>query len=259
MKSEAFVPAELLSKLWRALIEFNMLSDGDKILIGLSGGKDSMFLTAALAEARRRAPVRFDLAAYTVDTMFSPDFPAQQLQAFCDSYGIPFYHDAVDVPAVWRERGNTPCFSCAYFRRAATNRRANELGFNKVALAHHHDDAVATFLLNLLTSGQLKTFLPVTYLTRSGITVLRPLLFYREEEIRAYGRQIGLQPLKNPCPYDGNTKRAEAEKLLSRLERFDPESYAHLATALRQQPTELWPAVPEQKELAEKFYKFWHK
>ena len=80
----------------------------------------------------------------------------------------------------WKNRGNTPCFSCAYFRRAATNRKAGELGFNKIALAHHNDDAVETFLLNLLNSGQQKTFLPVTFLTRTQLTVLRPLIYYRE-------------------------------------------------------------------------------
>ena len=145
MSRTPFVPAELLSKLWRAVIEFDMLQAGDKILIGLSGGKDSMFLTAALAEIQKYAPVPFELACYTVDAMFSPAFPKAELEAFCGYYGLKHYSEKVDVNSAWQNKGNTPCFTCAYFRRAATNRTALELGFNKVALAHHHDDAVETF------------------------------------------------------------------------------------------------------------------
>ena len=102
MSDKTYVPAELLSKLWRALIEFDMLSDGDKILIGLSGGKDSMFLTAALAEAQKYSPIKFELACYTVDGMFSPDFPEKELQAFCASYGLVHYHEKVNVMEAWQ-------------------------------------------------------------------------------------------------------------------------------------------------------------
>ena len=105
---------------------------------------------------------------------------------------------------------------------AATNRKAKELGCNKVALAHHNDDAVETLLLNLFNSGQPKTFMPSTYLTKSGITVIRPLLFYRESEIIANGKEIGLVPLKNPCPYDGKTQRQEMKEMVVRLENRCP-------------------------------------
>ena len=125
--------------------------------------------------------------------MFSPAFPKAELEAFCGYYGLKHYSEKVDVNSAWQNKGNTPCFTCAYFRRAATNRTALELGFNKVALAHHHDDAVETFLMNVLTSGQLRTFLPVTPLSRTGLTVLRPLLYYREAEIIDMVRQLDLQ------------------------------------------------------------------
>lgn len=183
MSRKPFVPAALLGKLWRCIIEFEMLKEGDRVLIGLSGGKDSMFLTAALAEVQQYAPFKFDLACYTVDTMFSSDFPKADLESFCAQYGLKHYSSKVDVTEAWQHRTNTPCFTCAYFRRAATNRTALELGFNKVAWAHHHDDAVETFFLNLVASGQLKTFLPVTPLSRTGLTLIRPLLYYREAEI----------------------------------------------------------------------------
>lgn len=260
MSQVPFVPAQYLTKLWRALIEFNMIKNGDKILIGLSGGKDSMFMTAGLAEIQRHSPLKFSLVCYTVDTMFSKDFPAKELAQFCADYGLEHYHEQVNVEEVWKHRGNTPCFSCAYFRRAATNRKAGELGCNKVALAHHNDDAVGTFLLNLIHSGQLKTFLPCTYLTRSKLTVLRPLLYYREEEIRAYGKTMGLKPLKNPCPYDGHTERQEMKNLIETLSKTDKEIYSHLASALRlSEEQELWPAKPPQAEMIKLFRGFWGK
>ena len=256
-KNIPFVPAADLSKLWRAIIEFDMLQPGDRVLIGLSGGKDSMLLTAMLAEIQKHAPFHFDLACYTVNGMFAPNFPKAELEAFCSHYGLKHYSDDVDVMAAHGAKGGSPCFTCAYFRRAATNRRAKELGFNKVALAHHNDDAVETFFMNLMTSGQLRTFLPVTPLSRTGITVLRPLLYYRESEIRQLVEKLQLKPLKNPCPYDGHTMRQDIKEHLVELDARYPEVYDHLAAAMRCGDTsELWPAKPG-KELVGKFRAFW--
>lgn len=260
MSQTPFLPAKFLTKTWRALIEFNMLNEGDKILIGLSGGKDSMFLTAALAEIQKHAPVHFELACYTVDSMFDNNFPAQELKTFCHKFGLEHYHEQINVLDLWKNRGNTPCFSCAYFRRAATNRKARELGFNKIALAHHNDDAVETFLLNLLNSGQQKTFLPVTFLTRTELTVLRPLIYYRESEIIEYGRKIDIRPLKNPCPYDGHTQRQEMKELIINLSKKNPELYSHLAAAMRETSgRELWPETLQQDHMINKFRDFWKK
>lgn len=253
-----FVPAAALGKLWRAVIEFDMLQSGDRILIGLSGGKDSMLLTAMLAELRKHSPVPFELACYTVNGMFSSDFPRSELEAFCLRFGLKHYADDVDIASVIAKKGGSPCFSCAYFRRAATNRKACELGFNKVALAHHNDDAVETFFMNLVTSGQLKTFLPVTELTRTGITVLRPLLYYREYEIHSWVRKLGLKPLKNPCPYDGRTMRQDIKEHIAALNQRYPEIYEHLAAAMRtNDASELWPAKADEKDLSKKFHAFW--
>ena len=259
-KSQTFVPADDLSKLWRAIIEFDMLQPGDRILIGLSGGKDSMFLTAALAEIKKYSPIPFDLACYTVNAMFAPNFPEQELVDFCHHYGLEHYSDNVDVKEAWEKKGgNTPCFTCAYFRRAATNRRALELGFNKIALAHHHDDAVETFFMNLFTSGQLRSFLPVTPLSRTGLTVLRPLLYYRESEIIQLVAKLQLKPLKNPCPYDGYTTRQDVKEHIASLDNQYPGIYEHLAAAMRcQEAQELWPDKLSQKALTAKFRSFWN-
>ena len=204
-----------------------------------------MFLTAALAEIQRHSPIPFEVACYTVDAMFDDCFPAGELHSFCAAYGLKHYHEKVNVREAWQNKCNTPCFTCAYFRRAATNRKASELGCNKVALAHHHDDAVETFLMNILASGQLKTFLPATPLSRSGLTVLRPLLYYREEEIREAIEILGLKPLKNQ---------------IAALSAGMPEIYAHLAAAMRfSSAEELWPRQLSQQEMTSKFRAFWHK
>lgn len=250
---------DFLAKLWRAVIEFDMLQPGDRVLIGLSGGKDSMFLTECLARVQKYVPFEFELACLTVNTNFVPEFPQAALQEFCDGYGLAFYTEKVDVPAVLRS-DTSPCYSCAYFRRAVMNRRAAELGFNKVALAHHNDDAVETFFMNVMTSGQLRTFRPVTPLSRSGITVIRPLLYYREQEIRDCVSRLGLRPLKNPCPYDGNTMRQKVKEHIGALNGQYPDIYEHLAAAMRQQPdSELWPAKLDKNEAAAKFYRFWNR
>ncbi|MCQ2361776.1 MAG: tRNA lysidine(34) synthetase TilS [Acidaminococcaceae bacterium] len=245
-----------LAKLWRAIIEFDMLQPEDRILIGFSGGKDSMFLVAQLAELQKHAPFHFDLACITVNTMFVSEFPTERYQSFCQQYGLEWYSEDINVPKL--QKDNSPCYSCAYFRRAVINRRAKELGFNKVALAHHHDDAVETFFMNILTSGQLKTFRPVTELSRSSITVLRPLIYYREKEIIEQTDKLHFQPIKNPCPYDGNTTRQEIKKQISDLSIKYPELYEHLAAAMRQQDgMELWPAKIEKQKIIDKFHSFW--
>lgn len=259
-KTTQFIPAEQLSKLWRCLIEFDMLAPNDKIMIGLSGGKDSMLLTVMLAEIKKFSPIPFEIACFTMNGMFAPDFPKEKLQEFCDKYGVAFYTEDVDVPAAHAKKGGSPCFTCAYFRRAATNRKAKELGYNKIALAHHNDDAVETFFMNLMTTGQLKTFLPVTYLSRMDLTVLRPLLYYREEEIRQLIKEIGLEPIKNPCPYDGYTMRQDIKEHIAELNAKYPEVYDHLAAAMRiPEKCELWPSKLHQKDMVNKFRTFWKK
>ena len=259
-KNIPFIPADSLSKLWRCLIEFDMLAPNDKILIGLSGGKDSMLLTVMLAEIKKFSPIPFEIACFTMNGMFKDNFPREKYQSFCDKYGVKFFTEDVNIPQAHAQKGGSPCFTCAYFRRAVTNRKAKELGFNKIALAHHNDDAVDTFFLNLMTSGQLKTFLPVTYLSRTDLTVLRPLLYYREEEIRQLVKELGLEPSKNSCPYDGKTMRQDVKEHIQALNDKYPEVYDHLASAMRiPDELELWPGKLNQKEMLEKFYKFWGK
>lgn len=246
---------QYFSKLMRAVVEFQMIDTHDRILIGLSGGKDSVFLTYALAILRQRFKKPFELGALTIDPKFSEDFPVERLAKFCAELHVPFESIAVDINGIIeKEQKNSPCFTCAFFRRGAVNRHAKEHGYNKVAYAHHNDDAVETLLMSMLYSGQIQTFAPKTYLNRSGLTVIRPLIFFREQETRAAISMHGFTPIPSPCPHDGKTKRQQVKEIIARWEQDIPQSYAHLAAAMRQNAVgELWPAAKTRKEMAETY------
>lgn len=252
------LPQTHFSRLMRAIVEFNLIEEGDNILIGLSGGKDSTFLTYALAVMRDRLPKNFTLAAITIDPMFTEDFDSTPIAAFCDKLAIPFYTQAVDIAGTIEEQnGKDPCFTCAFFRRGAINRFAKEHGFNKIAYAHHNDDAVETFLMSLLYSGQLKTFLPKTYLDRTDLTVIRPLVYFREEEVRDTISIHGFSPIDSPCPINGKTKRQEIKELIATLSKENPMLYSHLAAGMRGNAViELWPDTQNREQMKEKYNTF---
>lgn len=249
---------EIMSRIWRAIIEFDLIDADDRIMIGLSGGKDSLLLTYALAHIRRHSSRPFTLGAFTIDTCFDPEFPRGELQAFCDNLEIPFDSTVVDIPrAIAAASSPDACATCAFFRRGALNRIAGERGYNKVALAHHHDDAVETFMMGLFYAGRLKTFLPKTPQERSGVTIIRPLVYFRESEIIEKVHQLGLRPLKNPCPYNGHTKRQEIKEMLSDLTTKDPEYYRRFSAAMRgRESAELWPPEPSRYALKGKYLDF---
>ena len=249
---------EIMSRIWRAIIEFDLIDTDDRIMIGLSGGKDSLFLTYALSHIRRHSARPFTLGAFTIDTRFDAEFPREKLHKFCESLDIPFDSTVVDIPqALAANKSPDACATCAFFRRGALNRIARERGYNKVALAHHHDDAVETFMMGLFYAGRLKTFLPKTPQERSGVTIIRPLVYFREAEIIENVDRLGLEPLKNPCPYNGHTKRQETKEMLSDLEAKDPEYYRRFSAAMRGGSTaELWPAQPDRYTLKGKYLDF---
>lgn len=252
------LPQTYFNRVMRAIIEFDLLTAGDRILIGLSGGKDSVFMTYALAALRDRLPHDLQLAALTIDPLFSDDFPVQRLADFCASLKIDFHCHHVDIAAIIEQQnGKDPCFSCAFFRRGAINRFAKEHGYNKIAYAHHHDDAVETFFMNLLYSGQLKTFLPKTYLSRMELTVIRPLIYFRESELRAAQTLHQFLPVDSPCPYDGHTKRQTVKELIDRLNADNTALYSHLASAMHSNSvSELWPPELNRAAMKKKYHHF---
>ena len=146
------------------------------------------------------------------------------------------------------------------FRRGAVNRYAMEHGVNKIAYAHHHDDAVETFLMSLLYSGQLHTFTPVTYLDRTKLTVIRPLVYFRESELIDAIKIHGFDPVKSPCPHDGHTVRQDVKELIARLEPEIPDLYDHLGAAMRKGALgELWPAAKTRAEMRQTYFAYKNK
>lgn len=242
-------------RLYRALVEFQMISEGDRILVGFSGGKDSAFLLYALSAIREYSPVNFQIAAATVDLGFpSGDLINETMKTFVSELDIRHFVKKSNIAKVAfnPERKKNPCAICSHLRRGSLNSIAVENGFNKVALAHHQDDAVETFLMSILYSGQIHVFRPVTYLDRRELTVIRPLVYFREPEIQAAVRRIGYDPPDNPCPAQDKTQRLAVKELIRNLSRENPMVYTNLFKALHFSAVgELWPPTAAKEEMRE--------
>lgn len=207
----------------KALDEYSMIQDGDKIAIGVSGGKDSLTLLYALAGLRRFYPKHFDLIAISVDLGFGiQDFT--EIHGLCESFDIPLYIVPTEINQIVfidRKESN-PCSLCAKMRKGALNDKAKELGCNKIAYAHHKDDIIDTMLLSLIYEGRFHSFAPVTYLDRMQLYVIRPLMFISEVEIIGFKNKMGLPVAKNPCPADGHTKREYVKNLIETINHENP-------------------------------------
>lgn len=252
------LPKEYLSRLLRAIVEFDLIEDTDRVLIGLSGGKDSLFMTYALAEMNRQLGKNIHFGAITVNPQFDKDFSEEDLHNFCAQFNIPLHVEKVDIAATVRQQNDkNACFTCSFFRRGAINGYAKEHGYNKIAYAHNHDDAVETFFMNLMYSGQLKTFMPKTYLSRTELTVIRPLLYFREEEMREAIALHGQEPCAPGCPFNGHTKRQRAKELIAEISIENPKLYEHLAASMHENAVgDLWPKVKTRKEMQPFYEKF---
>ncbi|MDU2064043.1 MAG: tRNA 2-thiocytidine biosynthesis TtcA family protein [Sporomusaceae bacterium] len=255
------LPKSYHSRLWRAIIEFDLIEPNDRILIGLSGGKDSCFLTYALAQLRHYSPRPFEIAALTINPNFTDTFDTKALADWCENLAVPFYSVSEPIgEAIARQSDKDACYICATMRRGIMNTFAKEKGFNKIAYAHHHDDAVETFYMSLLFSGQLQTFSPKTYFDRSDITLIRPLVYFREQESRDAISYHGFTPIPSPCPRDGQTKRQTIKQMIAALEKEDPLFYTHLSASMRQSDKiHLWPPEPTRSELKAKHDRFFCK
>ncbi|MBQ4135540.1 MAG: tRNA 2-thiocytidine(32) synthetase TtcA [Clostridia bacterium] len=210
----------ILSYVRRGVDDYQMIDDGDKIAVGVSAGKDSLTLLCALAELRRFYPKKFELSAITVDMGFEgSDFSS--IKKLCAELDVPYHIIPTQISTVIFDvrKEKNPCSLCAKMRRGALYGAARELGFNKVALGHHFDDVVETFMLNLFFEGRLGCFQPVTYLSNTEITLIRPMLYMPEKDIRYFASKANLPVVKSPCPADGNTEREEMKKLLATLEK----------------------------------------
>lgn len=210
----------LLSFVRRAVDDYEMISEGDKVAVGISGGKDSLTLLYALANLRRFYPKKFDLIAITVDMGFEGmDFSG--VEKLAKELDVPYHIIKTQISKVIfdvREESN-PCSLCAKMRRGAIHSGAKELGCNKIAFGHHFDDVVDTFVMNLFFEGRVGCFSPVTYLSRTDITLIRPLIYMPEKDVKYFAAKAELPVVKSTCPADGNTERAEINALISELDR----------------------------------------
>ena len=210
----------VLSFVRRATDDYNMIEEGDKIAVGVSAGKDSLTLLCAMADLRRFYPKKFELCAITVDMGFEcADF--EPIAKFCEELGVEYKIIPTQISKIIFDvrKEKNPCSLCAKMRRGALYGYAKEIGCNKVALGHHFDDVVETFMLNLFYEGRLGCFQPVTYLSNTDITLIRPMIYMPEKDVKYFASKTELPIIKSPCPADGNTEREEMKKLLSSLEK----------------------------------------
>ena len=210
----------ILSFTRRALDDYQMIEAGDRIAVGVSAGKDSLTLLCAMAELRRFYPVPFELIAITVDMGFEgTDF--SPIAKLCEELNVPYHVIPTEISKIIFDvrKEKNPCSLCAKMRRGALHNAAKDLGCTSVALGHHFDDAVETFMLNLFFEGRIGCFSPVTYLSRVGLKVIRPMIYMPEKDVRYFSRKVELPVVTSSCPADGNTQREEMKQLLADLER----------------------------------------
>lgn len=210
----------LLSFVRRAVDDYGLIDDGDRIAVGVSGGKDSLALLEVLAEMRRFYPKKYEVFAVTIDMGFEgADF--SQVAEFCRRIKVEYKIVKTDIAKIIfdvRKEPN-PCSLCAKMRRGSLHAAAQELSCNKVALGHHYDDAIETFMMNLFFEGRLGCFSPKSYLSNRKITLIRPLIYAQEKDVSYFARRRTLPIIESPCPENHATERENMKNLLSDLER----------------------------------------
>lgn len=239
----------LLSLTRKAVDDYNMIEDGDRIAVGISGGKDSLTLLYALSYLQRFYPKKFELEAITVDLGFN-GFNTDKLKELCDRLEVNYTVVKTDIAEVVFDIRNesNPCSLCAKMRKGAFNDKAKELGCNKSAYAHHKDDCVETALMSLIYEGHFYCFSPVTYLDRMEITLIRPLIYVEECDVTGFKNLYELPVEKNPCPADGITKREYIKNLVKQLEHENPGVKDRIFHALCNGVLPKWVPVSEQNQ-----------
>jgi len=222
---------KILGALRKACEEYKLIEDGDKICVGLSGGKDSLTLLSALSRYQKFSPQKFELIAIAVD-LSGGKCDYREIEKFCSDIDVPFKiinSDIFEIVFDVRKEKN-PCSLCANMRRGTLNSSAKELGCNKVALGHHKDDMIETFLMSLFFEGRLSTFKPISYLSNIGLHAIRPLIYCNEEDILRVSKDYPI--LHNPCPANKHTERENAKSVLKTLEEIYPNSKDKLFNAI---------------------------
>lgn len=232
---------KLLSYVRRAIDDYGMIEEGDRIAIGVSGGKDSLCLLLALKSLQRFYPKKFHLEAITV-SLGLPGSNYEDVQTLCDKIGIGYTVVSTDIgQIIFEERKEkNPCSLCSKMRKGALNDAAEKLNCNKVALGHNKDDVIETFFMSLFFEGRIHCFAPVSFLDRKQIYSIRPLLYVSEAEAKSYILQSGIDIVKNPCLVDGNTKRQEIKELLKELSKTYQNLDEKVFGAIRRSDIQGW-------------------
>lgn len=216
---------KLLSLVRAAVDKYNMIDEGDKIAVGVSGGKDSLALLYAMARLKCFYPKHFDIVAITLDYRFhNQDGDYSEIKELCVSLGVQYVIKPTELWQVIFEtrKEENPCSLCAKMRRGILHDTAKELGCNKIALGHHLDDAAETFIMNLTSGGRISCFSPVSYLSRKDLYLIRPMVFAFEKDVLKAVNSLSLPIVKSKCPVDGVTNRQKTKHLLSSLEKDYP-------------------------------------
>ena len=232
---------KMMGLMRRCIDDYHMIEAGDRIAVGVSGGKDSLTLLSVLAALRAYYPKPFALEALSIDMgLGGMDFAP--VEALCRELDVPFTIRHTEIGKIifdYRKEKN-PCSMCAKLRRGALNDLISEHGFNKVALGHHFDDAVETMLMSLLYEGRIGCFEPVTYLSRTGVTQIRPMLYVGEQAIEHFAARMHLPVVHNTCPADKHTKRQEVKELIVTLQAQYPDLKTKIFGAMQRLPLPKW-------------------
>lgn len=224
---------KLYSYTRQCIQQFDLIQAGDKIAVGISGGKDSLALLYALAGLRNFFPEKFEIIAVTADLGFG-EFDLSGIKTLCEELKVEYHIIKTDIAEILKQKiqKGTYCAMCAKLRKGAINNFAKEQGCNKVAYAHHQDDMIETMMLSLIYEGQFYTFGPKTYYKEADITVIRPLINIPEKQIIGFRNKYNLPCVKNPCPHDGITRREYIKNLISQISRENPGAKAKMYNAI---------------------------
>lgn len=231
---------KLLSYTRQAIDEYQMINEGDRIAVGISGGKDSLCLLYSLKNLQKFYPKKFDLLAITIDLGYK-GFDLSEIKKLCNTLCVEYHVINTQIgDIITANQEGSSCALCSRLRKGALNDAAKALGCNKVAYGHHMDDVIETMMLSLIYEGRFSSFWPVTYLEKSGLTVIRPMIYVSESEVKGFEKKYQLPCTKNPCPIDGSTKREYIKGIIKQLNLQNPGVNKRLFHAIQEGNLEGW-------------------
>lgn len=231
----------ILSYIRKAVEDYNMIEDGDKIAVALSGGKDSITMLKGLKSLQYFYPKKFELIAISVNPGFD-FFDSTFLKNTCEDLNIPFFEEKYDIKQIVFEdrKEKNPCSLCANLRRGILSSAAKRENCTKIAIGHNMDDVLETFLMNLFFAGSISTFSPVSYMSRSNVSVIRPLVYAPEKETKRFVKRSGTVIMPKVCPMDGNSTREYIKKLIITLSMKNPHVKASIMGAIKRNHINGW-------------------